>query len=206
MGMFSKLKGALVSAFTFRKPEAATALPETFPVPRVWPEYLTRHIVLHSSENAGNQMTAAKWDMAIDLMVEGMGVPLKNPDQEIFLKNLRGLCATIMMTRGHTFDEATGLSSGRDYIDLRTQELLGVFRNSHIFDDIGRALAARETDLQNVVSLRGDPILTGEAKAAIVSEFKSKYIEMMEGALLPSIIRGWSKENTTAAQPSPEIR
>jgi hypothetical protein len=204
--MFSGLKGLLVSAFAFRKPETPPAMPETFPVPRAWPEYLTRHIVLHSNENGENQMTAAKWDMAIDLMVEGMGVPLKDREQELFLKNLRGICAAIMMTPERRFDAETGLSSGRDYIDLKTEELLDVYRSSYIFDDIARALAARQTDLNNVVSLRGAAIMTGEAKANIVSEFKGKYIEMMEGALLPEMIQGWRKPDLKTPQPSPEVR
>lgn len=191
MTFFDKLKGRLQRAFASPAPDDTVTMPEKIMVPLVWPELVSRHIPVNTTETIATQICAARWAAVSENMRSTLNPSAPNySEHRAFIGHINALRANILM-------------SNKDMIHMDTNDLVAVYEQRHLFDEIGGLLSTRETDLSNVILFRNATITSGAAEADAVKKFKEKYTEMMETALLPFLNPGWAKQNAKPAEEAP---
>lgn len=152
-------------------------------LPLAWPNYLVRHVEIKTTETMDTQICADKWAAVSGIMLSTLVPSAPNREHRAFIADLGALRASIQL-------------SNSDMVEVRTEHLMKIYDGRHVFDEIGATLNSREADLSNVTMLPGAIIPKRTAEAETVLNFKKKYEEMMETAILPLLIPGWAKENT----------
>ncbi len=186
MKLYDRFKGLLRSAFSTSTEEKSQPMPENVMMPIAWPNYVSRHVNIKTNETMDTQICAAKWTAVSEIMRSTLDPDNMNREHREFIAHLNALRGRIEI-------------SNEDSFPVPTQSLMAVYERRHIFDEISQILSRRVTDLTNVVLLRGADIPTATQDAATVSQFKDKYIEMMEKAMLPYLQPGWTKETSNKA-------
>lgn len=186
MRLFARLKDALSSAFASHAHDEAFIMPEKMTVALAWPNHITSHLQANMAETIDTQTCAAKW-AAVTKVMQSTLVSSSNSEHRQLIAHLNRFCGSMQM-------------SNKTMFDVCTRDVMVPYDNRQMFDEISALLLAREPDLTNVVLLPGMQIRSGAMEAEIIMTFKDKYVEMMERALLPFYIPGWTKQSPPPAQ------
>ena len=198
MSVLSRIKGLLLTRFPAASYEETFQPRPEISMPLRWPAYIVDHVGLNVVPFKKNAMPADTEDsVAIEKFYD-----TKQRDEIQTCANKWSLVIDIMrgtmrtMTKDPEHDDfLANLNTVCAYIFMAheqpfrvsTKNLIEVYRSRHVFDEVHRKLES------------------GSEKAAIISGFKDKYIEMMEDSVLPFIAPGWNKGTPQGQHPAPGI-